>query len=122
MVRSNERWRSVFSAVGTGHGAEALPTERAREIKALIEAEKAKREAVLGEEERRVREEKRREKERNERGVLARLWFGEESSAGWQERRLEEERKALDSGKGYGDLIVKQIKEVWEGKEGKEGK
>ncbi|KAL2160569.1 hypothetical protein VTH06DRAFT_1257 [Thermothelomyces fergusii] len=37
---------------------------------------------------------------------------------GWVERRREEERRAIASGKGYGDLIVEQVMEVWRGKSG----
>ncbi|KAK0754953.1 hypothetical protein B0T18DRAFT_400368, partial [Schizothecium vesticola] len=47
---------------------------------------------------------------------------------GWQERRLEEERKALESGKGYSDLIWEAFEEAWgmkkkarEGEEEKKG-
>jgi hypothetical protein len=32
---------------------------------------------------------------------------------GWKERRLREEQKALDEGKGYGDMIKEHIWEVW---------
>jgi hypothetical protein len=38
---------------------------------------------------------------------------GEKS--GWKERRLEEERKALEEGKGYGDLIMEHIREAFGG-------
>ncbi|KAJ4306310.1 hypothetical protein N0V88_001110 [Collariella sp. IMI 366227] len=45
-----------------------------------------------------------------------------EEEEGWQEKRMEEERKALESGKGYWDLIVEQVSEVWgSGKEGRGG-
>ena len=46
------------------------------------------------------------------RGVLGKVWMGEEKED-WKVRRLEEERKALESGKGYADLIVEQIWDVW---------
>lgn len=65
-------------------------------------------------------------REKKERGVLGRLWMGGEEE-GWKERRLEEERKALEEGKGYTDMILEQIWEVWnwdkkKGKGGEEGK
>lgn len=46
------------------------------------------------------------------RGVLTKVWMGDEKD-GWKEKRLDEERKALESGKGYSDLIVEQIWDVW---------
>ncbi|KAF2028621.1 hypothetical protein EK21DRAFT_69341 [Setomelanomma holmii] len=77
-----------------------LPTDRAREMQA------------------RVREERERERRRlgqrggKEKGILGKLWMGEEKE-GWKERRLEEERRALEEGKGYWDIMVEQIWEVW---------
>jgi hypothetical protein len=47
-------------------------------------------------------------------GALHRTWMGGEKS-GWKERRLEEERKALEEGKGYGDLIMEHIREAFGG-------
>jgi hypothetical protein len=43
---------------------------------------------------------------------LGRLWMGDETE-GWKERRLEEEKKALEEGKGYTDMILEQIWDVW---------
>ncbi|KAH6626093.1 hypothetical protein B0J18DRAFT_476734 [Chaetomium sp. MPI-SDFR-AT-0129] len=92
-----------------------LPTERAERNRALMEAERKRRAEAEG------REYKPRKGGSGEdgRGWWQRVWMGGEKD-GWQEKRLEEERQALESGKGYGDLIVEQVKEVWNG-EGKKG-
>lgn len=101
---------------------DALPTETARRNAQLAQerrekeaAERARREGVesLG-------------GEKGKRGVLGRLWMGDEEE-GWKERRLEEERRALEEGKSYTDIILGQIWEVWNwdkkgGKDGEEGK
>ncbi|KAL5418462.1 hypothetical protein PMIN04_007331 [Paraphaeosphaeria minitans] len=94
----------------------SLPTEKARETSRILrereEAERARREGleVLG-------------KEREKKGLLGKIWMGDEE-AGWKEKRLEEERKALEEGKSYTDIILGQIWEVWnwDKKEGKEDK
>lgn len=50
-------------------------------------------------------------------GVLARtqqlFTANEPRSSSWKENRLREEREALEEGKGYGDIIMEQIWEVW---------
>ena len=45
-------------------------------------------------------------------GLLRKIWMGDEK-AGWQKRRLEREREELESGKGYGDIIMEQVREVF---------
>ena len=104
--RSNERWSKVFSSFDQG-----LPTEKARQVKAQLEAQKAQRRQ---DEAARVEAERlRRENEENKkRGLLTRVWMGDEGDD-WKQRRIEEDRKALESGKGYGDIIMDQIWEVW---------
>ncbi|KAF2838377.1 hypothetical protein M501DRAFT_917575, partial [Patellaria atrata CBS 101060] len=98
---------------GMGMGIlDGLPTERAREVqrvqmRAKEEREKALRELGEGQ-------------EKKEDGVLEKIWMGGEKK-GWRERRLEEERKAIEEGRGYGSLIMEQIWEVFEGKGGIEG-
>lgn len=92
----------------------SLPTEKARETSRILkereEAERARRQGVeaLGTE---------------KKGLLGKLWMGEEEE-GWKERRLEEERRALEEGKSYTDIILEQIWEVWnwDKKKGDEGK
>lgn len=48
------------------------------------------------------------------RSLLRQLWMGDEEP-GWQRRRLERERRELESGKGYGDIIMEQVWEVFPG-------
>ena len=84
-----------------------LPTERARETQKILREEREKgrkaleREGVLS-----------GETGQENQGVLQKLWMGDEKE-GWKERRLEEERKALEEGKTYTDLILEQIWDVW---------
>ncbi|KAK4156306.1 exocyst complex component SEC3 [Chaetomidium leptoderma] len=106
---------------GEGGGATAaatagflmnLPTDRAARNARLMEAERKRRAEAEGKEYR----------DKDRRNWLERFWMGGESE-GWKEKRLEEERKALEEGgKGYGGLIVDQLKEVWEGKGKGKGK
>lgn len=56
-----------------------------------------------------ARQEEEREKER---GVLEKLWMGNED-VDWKAKRDAREKQALEEGKGYGDLIIEQIWEVW---------
>ncbi|KAH3975701.1 hypothetical protein HBI56_084270 [Parastagonospora nodorum] len=76
---------------------DAMPTEKAREMQRVIREEREKGRRGLGE---------------DEKGLLGKIWMGEEKE-GWKERRLEEERRALEEGKGYWDMIFEQIWEVW---------
>lgn len=75
-----------------------LPTERAKEMQKIIREEREKGRRLEGREE--------------EKSVLGKLWMGDEKE-GWKERRLEEERKAIEEGKGYMDMIFEQVWEVW---------
>ncbi|KAL2829192.1 hypothetical protein BDW59DRAFT_159184 [Aspergillus cavernicola] len=96
-----------------------LPSERAREIQEKV---RVAREARMREEGV-SREEMERLKARQtqDKGALERVWMGNETG-GWKERRLREEQKALDEGKGYGDLIREHIWDVWTwGGDGKKG-
>ncbi|ESZ94894.1 hypothetical protein SBOR_4722 [Sclerotinia borealis F-4128] len=47
-------------------------------------------------------------------GVLGKIWLGGEGKD-WKEKRDQNEKEALEAGKGYGDLIMEQIWEVWSG-------
>ncbi|KAF2817730.1 uncharacterized protein BDZ99DRAFT_368329, partial [Mytilinidion resinicola] len=104
-------WKNVASKVGAPG---ELPTERAREVKARLRAqEEVRREGVRG----------LGEMDRGEgkgKGVLERVWMGKEEE-GWKEKRLREEREALDEGRGYGDLILGQVWEVWNWGKNREG-
>lgn len=79
----------------------SLPTEKARETSRILkereEIERVRREGA---------------KKPEERSVLQRVWMGDETE-GWKERRMEEERKALEEGKTYTSIILDQIWEVW---------
>lgn len=48
------------------------------------------------------------------KGLAGRLWMGDERP-GWQGRRLEREREELGRGRGYGDIIMGQVREVFPG-------
>ncbi|KAJ5184011.1 hypothetical protein N7492_001627 [Penicillium capsulatum] len=89
-----------------------LPSERAEEVQAQLRAARdaqIREGGTLGEE-----LEKLKARQKNDQGVASRVWMGGESE-GWMERRLKEEQKALEEGKGYGDLIQEYIMEVWNG-------
>jgi hypothetical protein len=106
-TRSNERWARILAA------GDPLP-EKARQNKALMDAERARREAAPSEEQR------GRTNEQSERGLVGNIWMGGERE-GWRKRRLQEEREALESGKGYGSLIMDYIRDAWhQGLKGRE--
>ncbi|OAG09445.1 uncharacterized protein CC84DRAFT_1160598 [Paraphaeosphaeria sporulosa] len=96
----------------------SLPTDKARETSRILkereEAERARREGLEG---------LGKEREKEKKGLLGKIWMGGEEE-GWKQRRLEEERKALEEGKSYTDLILEQIWEVWnwDKKKGEDGK
>ncbi|KAK3172767.1 hypothetical protein OEA41_006091 [Lepraria neglecta] len=48
------------------------------------------------------------------KGMAKKIWMGDERH-GWQKRRLEKEKEELEAGKGYGDIIMEQVKEVFPG-------
>ncbi|KAL9584483.1 MAG: hypothetical protein Q9212_002095 [Teloschistes hypoglaucus] len=68
-----------------------------------------------------VQRQKREEREEGAgvMGMARRLWYGREGP-GWKERRMKEEREALEEGRGYGDLIGDAVREVFGGKVGRE--
>ncbi|KAF2418449.1 hypothetical protein EJ08DRAFT_62378 [Tothia fuscella] len=80
---------SILQRLGNVRG-DGLPTEKAREFQ------------------RKMREQKGLAKEK---GVLEKVWMGDEGDD-WKEKRLKKEREALESGEGYGSLIMDQISEV----------
>ncbi|OOF93648.1 hypothetical protein ASPCADRAFT_209580 [Aspergillus carbonarius ITEM 5010] len=95
-----------------------LPSQRALEIQAKLRAAREIQiQTAMGEE-----LEKLKARQAQEKPVMERVWMGGETE-GWKERRLREEQKALDEGKGYGDLIKEHIWDVWTWgqKEGEEG-
>ncbi|KAH6987469.1 hypothetical protein BKA56DRAFT_612257 [Ilyonectria sp. MPI-CAGE-AT-0026] len=46
--------------------------------------------------------------------VLNDTWMGGESED-WREKRAEEHRKKFEEGKGFGDIIMDQVSDVWNG-------
>ncbi|PWY69719.1 hypothetical protein BO70DRAFT_145038 [Aspergillus heteromorphus CBS 117.55] len=87
-----------------------LPSERAREIQAQLKAARdaqIRDRTVVGEE-----LDKLKARQESEKPALERIWMGGESE-GWKERRMREEQKALEEGRGYGDLIKEHIWDVW---------
>lgn len=103
-----------------------MPTERAREVQRVLRERQEREKGREGERRgaREIREEALRELGRGEkareRGLLERAWMGDEKE-GWKERRLQEEREALEEGRGYGSLIMEQIWEVWNWGKKREG-
>lgn len=59
------------------------------------------------------------EKRQGTLGVVDKIWMGDQGDD-WKAKRAEREREVLQSGEGYGTLIMDQIKEVWTGKKNKE--
>ncbi|CRG83663.1 hypothetical protein PISL3812_01018 [Talaromyces islandicus] len=84
-----------------------LPTERAAEVQAQLRA--AKEAGMTNQAE---LDKYRAAKQFQERSLPEKIWMGAETE-GWKERRLREEQQALAEGKGYGDLIMEHIWEVW---------
>jgi hypothetical protein len=117
-TRSYNRWNAIGASIQRSF--DPLPTDKARRNAKLMDAERIKMEASMDEESRKRAERARRERAMSERGIVGRLWMGDEEE-GWKEKRMEEERKALESGKGYWDMISEQIAEVWRGKDGEKG-
>ncbi|KAL5611609.1 hypothetical protein BROUX41_000807 [Berkeleyomyces rouxiae] len=106
-----ERFGSRMEALGA-LGTPEL-SERSKEIKRLLQEEKMRQmtDAQRAEEIRRERE--------KERGLLQKLWLGEEGD-NWKEKRMEEDRKALEEGKGISGIIMDQISDVFSSKEDKD--
>jgi len=55
------------------------------------------------------------DKVNKQQGMAEKLWMGDQGDD-WKVKRAEKEREVLQSGEGYGTLIMDQIKEVWTGK------
>ena len=93
-----------------------LPTEKAKETQRKIreKEELERRRQAL-----REGRESLGEKEEN-KSIFHRLWMGDEKE-GWKERRMVEERRALEEGKTYTSIIMDQIWEVWNWDKKKDG-
>lgn len=92
-----------------------LPTEKARETQRLFAEQKSLRE---GEEA--LRQGRERGNAEENKTMLHKIWMGDEKE-GWKERRLEEERQALEEGKSYTSMILDQVWEVWNWDKKKDG-
>ncbi|KAJ0116281.1 hypothetical protein J7T55_005227 [Diaporthe amygdali] len=116
--RFDRRWQTVFT--------NGLP-EKAKRNQELMRLERERREALLPEAERKALQEAREKKEIASRGIVSRLWMGDEKDD-WRKERARKEKETLENGEGYGTLIMDQVREVFsgskkaEGEEGKEGK
>lgn len=106
--RTARRYSSIFDG--------GLP-EQAKRNQELMRLERERREAQLPEaEQKKLRERKEAEK----RGLVTRLWMGNEKED-WIQERARKEKEALERGEGYGDIIMDQIKEVFGMKTKKDG-
>lgn len=118
--RSDDRWAKILgTTAGSSSILDPLP-EKAKQTKLAMEAARAQREALLPEEERRRLEETRRKREDGKKGLISRIWYGGEDED-WKKKRLEADKKAIEEGKGYGDIIMDQIWDVWNQEKGKKG-
>lgn len=103
-------WDRLSPTTSTEPGS-SLPTDRAREFQKQFRAREEERKRAQG----------GAANEPDKRGLVDRVWMGSEKE-GWSERREKEVQKKLDEGKGYGDIIMDQIWEVWNwGKAGEDG-
>ena len=101
--------RSLVSQLSPFRAATDLPTERAREVQAKIREARDEERRKLG------------QSAEEDKGVLKKIWMGGETE-GWKERRLQEEKKAIEEGKSFSDMIYEQIWDVWNwDKKGKKG-
>lgn len=116
MGRYRERFSAAKSAtttaVTTQNDATSFLPEKAQRTQELLRLEALRREAALPEAERRKVQEAREKREAANRGFFSSLWMGD-AKEGWKEERRRKEKEALEEGKGYGDLIVEQVKEVF---------
>ncbi|KAM5463817.1 hypothetical protein MauCBS54593_007262 [Microsporum audouinii] len=91
-----------------------LPTDKAEELSERMRLARTQEKEV---ERLRMGMEGEGEERTGLNGVVKKIWMGNETE-GWEERRLEEEKKALAEGKGYTDLILTYVREAWRMDEG----
>lgn len=84
-----------------------LPTDRAREFQRRYKADQEAIARAQGNEQTPL------QKELAGRSFLEKAWYGQEPQQGWQAKREEEVQSKLAAGKGYGDIIMDQIWDVW---------
>lgn len=99
--------QSTSTRDGISNLFNTLPTEKAEKIQAQLRA--AKESSLSTAEELEKYQSKKRFEDRS---LPEKIWMGSETE-NWKEKRLREEQQALDEGKGYGDLIMDHIWEVW---------
>lgn len=116
-----KRATSVGETVGApGSDPAGVLPEKAWRRREEMRLERERREAALPEEERAALRAAREKKESAQRGFVERFWMGKETED-WKAERARKEKEALEEGKGYGDIIVGQLKEVLTGKTDGEG-
>lgn len=99
-----------------------MPSERARMVSEQIRKELAFKEAHKRAKERgedvtpmgvrELLEQDAQERSKGLKGKLKDVWLGGEGDD-WKTKRDQREKEALEAGKGYGDLIMEQIWDVW---------
>ncbi|KAI3401064.1 hypothetical protein diail_775 [Diaporthe ilicicola] len=109
--RFDRRWQTMFDG--------GLP-EKARRNQELMRLERERREAQLPEAELRALREAREKKEAASRGIVSRIWMGDEKED-WRQERAKKEKETLENGEGYGTLIMDQVKEVFSSSRKREG-
>jgi hypothetical protein len=127
LQRFGSRMQSITST--------SLPP-KAVEIQARLRAEKERREAaqngnsmlgkivaeeqtsVLKEVEKMRADEAAGKHNTTDKSILEKVWLGGEGND-WKAKRDQREKEALEQGRGYGDLIMDQIWEVWSWGKGK---
>lgn len=96
-------WQRLSSSDEASIGS-SLPTEQARKFQ---RQHRLQQEAQI-----RSGDKTALEAVKAKQNVLDKVWMGSETE-GWNEKREREVQKKLDEGKGYGDIIMDQIWEVW---------
>ncbi len=109
MPRFQRRANTIAAAAS---GAD-LPSDRAREVQKRLREERL-RQGHKREEEAIGKLELAEREEEEKKGLLKKIWMGNEGSD-WRKERDEREKQALEEGRGYGGLIMDQIREVWYG-------
>lgn len=107
--------RGLLLRLGTGLGFGPKPTaDEPQEMQKVLKEEREKGRKMLERTDGATEPERR-----GVMGALRKLWMGDEQE-GWKTRRMEEEKKALEEGKSYQDIILGQISDVvnWDKKKG----
>lgn len=96
--------------------ANELPPE-AQRVRAAIQAERERRAATEAHAQGISLEDFKQRKFDSERTLFHKMWYGKETKYNWKEERIEKERKALEEGKGYSDLIIQHFRDAWGSKD-----